>query len=507
MNRSGARNLIVASACVGVLFVCARFGSYVAGGSDSYCYMHQAERWASGRLLVPEPLALAAPWPDAALSFAPAGHRPSPTVPGAIVPICPPGLSMVMAAALTIGGRPAMDAVVPVFGVLLVLATYTLGSRVHTHVGVASAVVTAASPIFLYQVIQPMSDVPAAACWILALAAVTGTRPSGPMAAGLAAGAAIVIRPNLVPLGVVPGVYLLWRGERPRPNGFRDALVYAAGCAAGCVTVAVVQHHFHGSPFASGYGDTNTLFATTHVWPNLQRYASWLVQAHGPWIGLAAVAPFVWRDARAWVYVSFCLVVLALYLPYLVFEDWPYLRFLLPAIPVLIVLMVTVIAEAGRRLGPRWQQAALAAIVLAIVASSAGVAERQHVFRLRQLESGFRRVGDAMATRLPDDALVITSLYSGSVRYYAHRTTLVWDVLDVSSLDAAVAFAVSQGLEPYLLLASGEEAAFRARFPESALARLDWPPQVEVSPQVRLYAPAARARYLRGEALPTEFVR
>src|SRR3712207_7830291 len=40
------------------------------------------------------PLALAAPWPDAPRTFAPAGHQPSPTRRGAIVPICPVGLSI-----------------------------------------------------------------------------------------------------------------------------------------------------------------------------------------------------------------------------------------------------------------------------------------------------------------------------------------------------------------------------------------------------------------------------
>ena len=91
---------------IGVLMTAAvRWGSWVAGGSDSYCYVHQAERWADaigalmqGRVVglqVPEPLASDAPWPDAARAFAPAGHVPSPTVPGAIVPICPSGLSIV----------------------------------------------------------------------------------------------------------------------------------------------------------------------------------------------------------------------------------------------------------------------------------------------------------------------------------------------------------------------------------------------------------------------------
>ena len=45
--------LAVAAICAAVVVVAVRFGSFVAGGSDSYCYVHQAERWASGRLLEP----------------------------------------------------------------------------------------------------------------------------------------------------------------------------------------------------------------------------------------------------------------------------------------------------------------------------------------------------------------------------------------------------------------------------------------------------------------------
>ena len=111
--------LALAGICVALVAVTARFHSFVAGGSDSSCYILQAERWASGRLLVADPLALQAPWPGAAVTFAPAGHLPSPTVPGAIAPICPSGLSMLMAPFRLAGGRAAMFLVFPLCGVLL----------------------------------------------------------------------------------------------------------------------------------------------------------------------------------------------------------------------------------------------------------------------------------------------------------------------------------------------------------------------------------------------------
>src|SRR5436190_2386161 len=201
--------LALAGICAALLAVTIRFGSFVAGGSDSSCYLLQAERWTSGRLLAPDPLAVQAPWPDAERAFAPAGHVPAPSVPGAIAPICPSGLSILMAPFRLAGGRAAMFLLFPLCGVALVLATFLLGARVHAGVGLASALVIASNPIVLYQVVQPMSDVPAAALWTLALASAIGRTPRASLLAGMCAALALVGRPNLLPLGVGVGLYLV----------------------------------------------------------------------------------------------------------------------------------------------------------------------------------------------------------------------------------------------------------------------------------------------------------
>jgi hypothetical protein len=497
--------LALAGIGTGVVAVAARFGSYVAGGSDSYCYVHQAERWASGRLLEVEPLALDAPWPDAPRTFAPAGHLPSPTVRGAIVPICASGLSMLMAPPLALGGRAAMFAVVPLFGIVLILATWLLGTRLDTAVGLAAALVTATSPVVLYQVIQPMSDVPAAACWVLALA--LATRSGGPAsaAAGVCGGIAILIRPNLVPLGFVIGAYLLWRGDRPWSQRGRDAVRYAIGCAAGCLAVAVIQQHFYGSPLSSGYGAG--LFAVDRVLPNVMRYGSWLARTHGALIVLAFGAPFVLARPFVALCVSFCLVNVALYLPYLAFDDWSYVRFLLPSVPVLAVLAMGTLGQLATRIGQRAVPVALTLGAVGLSVLAVREASARQLFHLAELESVFARAGRVTGTRLPSNALVITSRFSGSVRFYGARKTLVWDVLDPASLDGALAFLRARGFEPYLLLDSGEEATFRTRFAASPYGRLDWPPRIEIAPQVRLYEPRARERYQRGDPVVTEYVR
>ena len=59
------RRVAIALLAAGVFAAGIHWGTFAVGGSDSYCYVHQAEGWASGTLQVAEPLALEAPWPDA----------------------------------------------------------------------------------------------------------------------------------------------------------------------------------------------------------------------------------------------------------------------------------------------------------------------------------------------------------------------------------------------------------------------------------------------------------
>jgi hypothetical protein len=511
------RGLALALLLGAVVTVSVRWGSWVAGGSDSYCYVHQAERWADSirqiaaghvpAVQVVEPLALDAPWPDAARAFAPAGHVPSPTVPGAIVPVCPVGLSMVMAPFVVAGGPRAAFVVLPLFGALLVGATYVTGARFGARVGLASSVVIAASPIFLYQVIQPMSDVPAAALWMTAVAAATGTGRHLGVVSGAATSAAIVVRPNLLPLGIVIGVFLLVRAERTWRERLRMGMTYAACCAPGCAVVAMTQQAFYGSPFASGYGSLTALFDVRHIGPNISRYLSWLWTTHTPMVVLAALAPWLLPGALSALCLALFLVNLALYVPYGVFEDWSYLRFLLPTLPLVMVLMMAVINAVARRLGVR--QAGLVSAIAALVLAVLFVREARarSTFRLQGLEARFARAGVFVADRLPQNALVITSWESGSVRFYGGRKTLVWDALDPAWLDRALEYLRSRGYEPYLLFERREEPDFRKQFAGSTTALLDWPPMAEVASQVRIYRLDDRARYLQGTGAPTEYVR
>jgi hypothetical protein len=415
---------------------------------------------------------------------------------------------MFMAPFVLVAGPSGAFLVLPLFGMLLVLGTYAVGARFGARIGVAAAVLVAASPVFLYQLVQPMSDVPAAALWALAVATATGSRPGHVAWSGVATSAAILVRPNLLPLGLVIGLYLLLRPDRSWRQRLSAAATYAAASAVGCVGVALVQYSFFGSPFASGYGDLGVLFSAEHVVPNLRRYAGWLVGSQTIAPALALLAPFVLPGALTALLLALVAINLALYLPYVPFEDWSFLRFLLPALPFLIVLTVAAADAICRRwLRLRDTRPLLAVAAAAVVALSLREAVDRNVFRLRGLEARFERAGSVVGERLPANAVVLSAWHSGSVRFYGDRLSVVWTEIDPAWLDAALAFFRERGYTPYLLLERWEEPLYRQRFSGMPLGRLDWPPMLEIATQVRIYRPEDRELYRDGRNAPTEYVR
>jgi hypothetical protein len=81
------------------------WGTFAAGGSDSYCYLNQAEVFARGAAVDVEPLATEPAWPGSIDAFVPAGHkRVAGPAPGAFVPDLPRGV-LADAGGRAAGGR------------------------------------------------------------------------------------------------------------------------------------------------------------------------------------------------------------------------------------------------------------------------------------------------------------------------------------------------------------------------------------------------------------------
>jgi hypothetical protein len=479
------------------------WNTVAVGGSDSHCYAEQARMLMRGQFALDPLLQMPVPWPNAAATFAPSGFAPGPGPTGASVPLCPAGLSIVMGVAYKLGGLAGLFMVVPWMGALCVWSTFLIGRKIGgPAVGAGAAVLMAASPTFLYQLVQPMSDVPAAALWTASLAAalvLTGERERGALLSGVLAGAAVMMRPNLAPLAVFP-VALLWPARR-------QVVAAVGGIIPGVAAVAGLQWLMYGSPLRSGYGDLNALFSLSHVPANLLRYPAWLATAHTPLLALGLAAPLVSREHRRTlvVLVVFACAVLAAYLPYVVFTEWWYSRFVLPGLPVLMIGVMVVAQWAVKRL-PEFARVAVVLVVAAGVGAFwSSRAQDLDVFKLKALERKYVELGKYASRTLPANAVVLAAQSTGAVRFYAEMPTLSWDAIDPAWLDRTLDELRRRGYAPFLAVESWEAESFRAHFRgHSPLGGLDWPARATIGRVISVYDPMDHERYLAGENVPSE---
>jgi hypothetical protein len=446
------------------------FGTFASGGADSYGYVGQARLLAHGRLTDAIPVSADFAWPNVDYTFTPLGFTKG-TRPGVIAPIYPPGFPLLLAPFSALSEH-ALYIVVPLFGVLLIWMTYRVGALCGDPLaGGVAALLLAVSPTFLYQVVQPMSDVPCAACWMTALVLASRGSTRSAIASGAVSSLAILIRPNLAPLAAI----VLALTVASRASGrMRRAGYFIASIAPGLAVLGWIQDVRYGSPLASGYGRASEMFSLSNVSPNLARYPRWITESHTPFIWVSLAAPFwiVRRAAHrplAWASVLFAAAVWFAYLPYVFFQpnEWFYTRFLLPAIAVMLVFSSAVALSLLRLLSPLRRVPLSAVMVIGVAAACVMYAERQGAFDIHSQEQKYPRAGEYVRTRGPANAIVLAAQHSGSIRYYANRPTLRWDLLSPTRLDQALATFRAQGFEPVLVVDVGEYESFRNRFAAS----------------------------------------
>jgi len=442
------------------------FGTFAVGGSDSYGYVSQAELLARGRLVEVVARNPAFTWPDVPTTLTPLAYKRGRTS-GTLAPVYPPGLPLLMAPfAATASG--AVFLVVPLCAMAAVLLCWKLGGALGDPLaGAAAALLFSLSPTFLYQAVQPMSDVPVTAFWLGALLIARQPTRWSPVVAGLLASIAILIRPNLAPLAL-----LVAAASTVDRIAVRRLAAYAAAMVPGLILLAAIHYVRYGSPLASGYGTFDELFGFGNVGPNLSRYPRWLTETHTPLIWVWLLAP-VWLVRAApgvrrfgWICYGSSVAVIVAYLPYVYFrpEEWFYTRFLLPAIPLMLLLAAGAANHGARRVAPRVGTSLLMLGCLALAGVFAWNARSVGVFRLASAEQKYPAVGAFIRARLPASAFLIAMQHSGSIRYYAGRQTLRWDLLDRASLDRAVASLRAAGYEPFAVLDPDEDSEFRRRF-------------------------------------------
>lgn len=438
-----------------------RFLLTAIGGADSYGYGSAARLIASGRLIDTVPIA---EWLSAANRMAiasPLGWAPSADGSG-IVPTYPLGVSYVMAAFDSIGGPHAIFLVSPVMALVALVLVYRFACDwFDREIALFAVVVAAWNPIFIAYAKQPMSDM-AATMWIMlaVLLALRSNVASG-FFAGAAAGAAVITRPALlVAAAITPlGAY---RGK----SSLQRAAVCVAGLGLGVMIQMALQRRMFGSPFASGYGTAGAVFATTHFATNLDIFVRQGWVALGPiWVaGLVAGIGITDMELR-WHLALLAITVTAPYLFWLPFDHWETLRFLLPALLPLSVVVAAGFVRIARSIGkPVLTAIVLLAIVIPLIGRSEALLRASSAWEISMLEERYPLAGEWLNVNTPPGSVALANQHSGSLRWYGNRQTLRWDFIDPAQLVTTVRELQSHGAAVYVVLEGTEVAMFDERF-------------------------------------------
>ncbi|MFZ9747093.1 MAG: glycosyltransferase family 39 protein [Opitutaceae bacterium] len=441
----------------------------VAGGADSSGYLNSARLLTAGRGFTPlqVPAEFGGPGAVPPIQFTPVGFFPRGGPPGDLAPTYPSGLPLQFAAAAWLFGWSAGPLLVLLAAALGAIAlTYRLGRELGLTPGLAAtgAALLAANPVFVFTSLQPLSDT-VATTWVLAAAwSALRARSHGgwALAAGAAFAVAVLVRPtNLL---LAPSVALLIGPD------WRRLLAFVAGGLPGAGWMAGYQHLLYGHALASGYGDIFAAFGWRYGAPTALHFGTWLARFLPPvllGLPLVALAHPGTRGRRVSALVLGAATLIGCYLFYEVsHEVWWCLRFILPALPLLLLAGLLGVEALARGPGRRWPRAFRPVAALVLVLWGLGAAgywhRRLEPLQVRPQELAYAAGAAAARERFPADALVVCQAFSGNLLFHTGHPILRWDQVSPEDFARYARLAAGAGRPIRALLFEAERAeAFR----------------------------------------------
>jgi hypothetical protein len=404
------------------------------GGSDSSGYFNAAKLLAHGQ--VRAAMRAVEGLPSTALppyAYTPLGFLPD-EIAGDLKPSYPVGLSLFLLAGQRLFGAEAGANLVMILHALAgVGLVFALARTAGCQPGPAllAAAVVALSPLTLMHTFQAMSDVPAM-MWTTAALWLAWRSPASAwttLAAGLALGIAVLLRPtNLI--ATLPLVFVLGAS-------WRRWLWLGLGGLPCVIAVLTFNYMAYHSVLASSYGDVSILFDWRWGGLSLRHYVRWLPVVGTPLVVLALGLPLLFRPAPKPVLVlgSWSLGYLGFYAFYFhTHEWWWYLRFVLPALPALVVAAVLV----GQQGIARWLPSRRAAVGLWVVLALGALGSHRYwikqwgILFVSQQEEVYQLTARWMQRHAPADAVVFCMQTSGALYYHTDHRLLRWDMLERS---------------------------------------------------------------------------
>ncbi|NOT63272.1 MAG: YfhO family protein, partial [Acidobacteria bacterium] len=415
---------------------------YSVGGSDSTGYANLARALVSWDFSYTPELFKSLGLSQSYLNnFRPLGYVPT-RQPGILAPFYSVGYSLHMAAgAILLGWKNGPFIINPLLAVFGIVLIYLLGmelglSRIWAATG---ALLLSCHAVYLTYALHPMSDLPTAV-WTLAAiwAALRTNRDEGShlVAYALLAGASLGMVVLVRPMGIVlclPVIIGL------RAN-LRTWLFFLLGGLPLALFLFAFNYTAYGGPLTTGYSleGIGEGLKLSYIPPRFLDYLYWLAVSMSP-LPLLGWLVFLFTPQAAlrhrWLIASWFVGLFLFYCCYLIYEGWFYLRFLLPAIPALILGFLLTM----QRMQAWWEQRLPTVASRRLIRGSATLlclivwgVEIKMVMEHGVLGAQAEQYVNLRSVRwahqkLPSNAVIISHEMSGALRFYTNRPILRWD--------------------------------------------------------------------------------
>jgi hypothetical protein len=438
------------------LFLGKNFSS-VAGGSDSSGYFNAAKLIASGHLTAPQ-RDFSGLQVDSATALQPLGFIAEPTR-ARLVPTYPLGLPAHLALACSLFGWTIGPLLIGVGATLVAMILCHLIARelgLAWPLALAGAVMFGIFPVTIFVAVQPLSDV-LAATWALVVmfTALRSRRSLGwAFASGAALAVAVFVRPTNVLL--LPALVVILG------YGWRPLISAALGGLPGAIALLTINAELYGSPWRMGYLSIFEAFGAEYFWRTTTHFAHWLAVLLPTVVLLLPFAALRLARTRLRELLALALwffVPVIFYTYYEIsHEVWWCLRFILPAVPALILLAlygVSALLPASFKL----LSAAGVALIVWSVAASFYWTAHFHTLLSKTYEQAYLEVGNWAHQHLPTNAVVLANSDSGALYYYTTLPILRWDQMSPEEFKRHAAHLAHAARPLHLIIPTSEETS------------------------------------------------
>jgi hypothetical protein len=407
---------------------------YFAAGPDSSGYCNEARLIASGHATREVKLmrTLGLP-PDLIQVFTPLGFCQT-SRPYHMAPTYPAGQPLHQVVLAAIGGWSRAPFLVgPGMALLSIIAMIALARIIGLPLlySLAAGAILALIPVFVVHALTVASDDAATFYAIVPIAILLSTRRSPALSflAGVFFAIGVWVRPTnlLVALPLVIAARWDWRRLIPT----------AAGAIPIGVALAGWQKTLYGNPFHTGYGTFSAVMTSKPACASTQLWS--LVTMLTPVVVVGACFVFFVRGIDRWERVLLATwfgVFLLFYSFYYWCDGWLSARFLLPAVPALILAFLFVVRACVSLVGNRGHPLFAGILATLVIVSVVGAMIHKQlelgVYQAQVIDEVYPETVRFAEARLPKNAIVASGLLSGAFLYYADRETVRWDeaVLD-----------------------------------------------------------------------------